>query len=458
MAIFHRKSKNKTSTNVIATGETRYSFDDFQSFLINSSQYNGMKLSAVNKCVELISDTVSKIPFALYNDRRNEFVDLNDSSAGYIAGLLNLRPNRNYTRTQFFKLLAKKLLEKGQIFLKYEQNYKYDTYGSIRILDSNKVSVLYNEEKDLLLYLYDDKYYYPWEIARVVYTPDPSSPTGYTNPIEAANLAITIASKQEDFQELFYAKGGRPTGMLTTPTDLSSKPTLKDKSGNEITYKELIRSLWDQQIASGSGTAVLDNNMKYETVTQLSPKDMDLVATKDLIKADIGMFFKIPLTKLGVGKTTYSNTEQENIAYIDECIQPIVNQVCEALSTILLTNMQRKKGFKVIADTTNEKMTGIEARSNYYKTMLAVGAITPNEIRKQETLGKPSKDGDIFVIGPNSILLSSVAHPTETNEALDPTEPTEPMEPQEPEEPKEPIGNKKKKPKKKAKGGKNVQA
>ena len=120
MSLFHRKKVNNEVTDIVTADTISYSFKDFQAMLAASSKYKGMKISAVNKCVELISDTVAKIPFFIYNEKTSEYADMDNASVGKIVGLLETRPNRNYTKSQFYKLLTKKFLLEGQIFLKLQ--------------------------------------------------------------------------------------------------------------------------------------------------------------------------------------------------------------------------------------------------------------------------------------------------------------------------------------------------
>ena len=227
--------------------------------------------------------------------------------------------------------------------------------------------------------------------------------------LEYARNSLEIAKKQSNFQSNFYSKATRPAGTLTVATDLSNKSTTFTDDGETKTMsaKDAVRYFWDKQLSSGSGTAVLDNGMQYNPMAQISPKDMEFVSTQDLSVKDIARFYKVPPSKLGVGASTYNSREQEAIEYVQEAIQPYVDQICIELSNKLLLESDIEKGYVIKADVDVELFADANTRINYIQKAIQSGIMTPSEGRLSEELGAAYEKGNHFVIGPNYLPVGS---------------------------------------------------
>ena len=380
------------------------SYDEFEKFLVQQqSDANAMNLSGVYACIDIISNTISKLPFFVMDRVTREHID--DDKLYY---LLNYLPNEHTNATDFKKAATVSLLTTGNAYI--VPKFRGLELLSLTLVESGDVSP-FRSPDDIVVYRYVDRkgsehvFRYDEIIHLKLYTTDGINGI---SPLTYARLVVSTGLNQEKFQKQFYENGGRPSGTLTVAADLSGKKiTVVQADGTKVekSYKQVIREEWDKVKGGAYGTAVLDNGMKYETVTQISPADMDFVNSKTVNLEDIARFFNVPPYKLGVGKQTYSNNEQAQIDYITNCIVPIVNRFEQEFTLKLLLAAQRKKGWVVKANLESELRGDTTARAAWYDKMRSMGIYNINEIRALENLPSIGEDGETRLIGANSVPL-----------------------------------------------------
>lgn len=384
--------------------ENVISYEEFQKFLVeHQTDANAMNLSGVYACIDIISNTISKLPFFVMNRSSREHID--DEKLYY---LLNYLPNEHTNATDFKKALAVNLLTDGNAFV--IPKFKGLELVSLNLADKGTVET-FRSDNDIVLYRYTDRkgvqhvYRYDEIIHLKLYSTDG---VNGISPLTYARLVVQTGLNQEKFQKQFYENGGRPSGTLTVAADLTGKTVdIAQADGTVIrkSYKQVIRDEWDKVKGGAYGTAVLDNGMKYETVPQISPADMDFVNSKTVNLEDIARFFNVPPYKLGIGKQTYNNNEQAQIDYITNCIVPIVTRIEQEFTLKLLIASQLKKGWVIKANLESELRGDTAARAAWYDKMRSMGIYNINEIRALENLPSIGEDGETRLIGANSVPL-----------------------------------------------------
>lgn len=416
MGLMARLRRKSVKNNV---REETVSFAQFQQEIQNRDEnYEPRNLSGVYQCIELISNTFSKLPFFAIDNKTKEHL-----KKAKLYRLLNLQPNSKMNAAVFKKTLITNLLIYGNAYALPKR--KGLEVVSIEILDSEKVNIvkLQNDNiqyeytnpntKDISRYRYD-------EIIHLKL--NANGGIKGISPLTYARLTTGVGLKQEKFQESFYENGGRPDGVLKTNADLSSKKMkIKDSKGKEVevSLKEEMRNQW-KLTHSGSNNrfnvAILDNGLEYQTIPQISPADMDFVNSKQTNIEDICRYFNVPPYKLGVGKQTYSNNEQANIEYITNTIVPLVNQVEQEYTLKVLLEKEIQDEIMIKCNIEAELRGDTGARATWYKQMQSCGVYSINEMRALENL-PDIKYGDARLIGANSTpleLLVKGSTPAET--------------------------------------------
>ncbi len=383
------------------------SYDAFQDFLTSVSKNvdgnSAMNLSGVYTCIDIISNTIAKLPFFIVNNKTKERIPDTDN----MYKLLNYQPNSRMNAMVFKKLLITRLLKQGNAYVKPIWRgakvvaYEPLTNVSITNIDGNIIYVVTDSNNNVVEMLRYDEI-----IHLKMYSED--GITGIS-PLHYARLVTQVGLNQEAFQKSFYENGGRPSGTLNISSDLSEEIEVTNPDGTKTikSMKEVVREAWAKH-NSGSNNAfnvaVLDNGMEYKEISQISPSDMDFVNSKNVNLEDIARFFNVPAYKLGAGKQTYANNEQAQIDYITNCIVPLVYQIEQEFTLKSLLKVEFDEGKVIKANIEAELRGDISTRANWYDKMRSMGVYSINEIRSKEDM-PPIENGDVRLIGANSIPL-----------------------------------------------------
>lgn len=353
----------------------------------DGSAQNAMKLSAVNRCIEVLSDSIGKLPVYVMDRQTRERVD------HPLNGLLSVRPNEAQTPTT-----AKKMLEGNRICggngyawilrnpasLRPEQLLPVphelvtpwlDTagklwYSVIHPFTGNPMTVHRMDMIHTMAYSHNG-----WKGISV---------------LQRAGEVVGAARAAQQYNLNYYANGGQPAGVLQTETDLSgyTEITLADGKRERVSKKDLIRSEWEKRHAGPSNAqrvAVLDYGLKYTPIS-VSNRDAQFVEQSELSVQDIARFFGVPLYKLQAGKQSYSSNEQNAIEYVVSTLHPIVSQYEEELTWKLLTASDISRGLKIRINMMAELRGDFNSRAVWYKAMREIGAYSVNDILALEDM------------------------------------------------------------------------
>lgn len=354
--------------------------------LQSTSERNAMKLSAVDRCVEVLSDSIGKLPIYVMDRKTRERVDhpLNE--------ILSIRPNEAQSPT-----VAKKMIEGNR-------NCGGNGYAwIIRSPNSLQPEQLLPVPHELVTPWLDSsgKLWYtvihPFTgTPMTVHRMDMIHVMAYTyngwrgiSVLQRASEVIGAGRAAQQYNLNYYANGGQPAGVLETDTDLSGdvEITLADGSKEKISKKDVIRNEWEKRHAGPTNAqrvAILDYGLKYTPIS-ISNKDAQFVEQSELSVQDIARFFGVPLYKLQAGKQSYSSNEQNAIEYVVSTLHPIVSQYEEVLTWILLPASEAAK-LKIRVNMMAELRGDFNSRAAWYKAMREIGGFSVNDILALEDL------------------------------------------------------------------------
>lgn len=355
--------------------------------LQDPGERTSMKLSAVSRCVEVLSDSMGKLPVYVMDRKTRQRADhpLND--------LLSVRPNEAQTPTVFKKML--------------EGNRNCGGNGYAWIL-RDPVSLRPRELLPVPHGLVT-----PWldEDGRIWYTvihPFTGQPStvhrsdmihvmAYSyngwkgvSVLQRASEVIGAGRAAQQYSLNYYQNGGQPAGVLQTDTDLSGfvDLTLPDGTTERVSKKDLVRREWEKRHAGPSNAqrvAVLDYGLKYTPIS-VSNRDAQFVEQSELSVQDIARFFGVPLYKLQAGKQSYASNEQNAIEYVVSTLHPIVSQYEEELTWKLLTPSEISRGLEVRMNMMAELRGDFGSRGTWFRTLRETGVFSVNDIRALEDL------------------------------------------------------------------------
>ena len=368
------------------------------------------KLSAVDRCIEILSDSIGKLP--------NYIIDVNSRKRvpHYLQYLLNIRPNEAMT-----PFIRKKVIETSRL----EGGNGYDWI--LRNPGTGRVDELIPVPYPLVT---------PWKDAHgdIWYTvthPLTGEPMVLPNDdichykgatrdglvgtsvYARADEVIAAGRASQQFEQAFYENGGQPSGVLQTSANLGGYVLdpdgnpIKLPDGSYLTKKDKLRNEWERVHAGPSQshrTAILDLDLKYTPMSG-SNRDAQFVENKEVSVKDIARYFGVPLYKLQEGKQAYGSNEQNAIEYVVSTLHPIVTQYEEEQTYKLLTDSEIKKGLEIRINMMAELKGDTASRGEWYQKASQIGLFSVNDMRALEDMPDVI-GGDEYNASLNNVPLS----------------------------------------------------
>lgn len=371
-------SKAVTVDTLVAAGYPAAGTETGESF--------ARKLSAVDRCIEILSDSIGKLPNYLFDSKTRRRIPDDP-----VLQRLNIRPNEAMTPT-----IRKKVLETS------------------RLVDGNGYDWILRDERTGRIrelipvpgYLVE-----PWQdlSGRVWYTvthPWTGEPMVLPNEdichykgatrdglkgvavLRRASEVIASARAQQQYELGFYENGGQPSGVLQTDADLAGQIDDPRNPGKLIGRKDLLRREWERVHAGPSNShrlAILDLGLKYTPIAATNA-DAQFIESKEISIRDIARYFGIPLYKLQEGKQAYGSNEQNAIEYVVGTLHPIVSQYEEEQTWKLLAKSQVDRGLELRINLMAELKGDTSARADWYQTLIDAGVFSVNDILALEDM------------------------------------------------------------------------
>jgi HK97 family phage portal protein len=345
------------------------------------SSNGAMRLSAVYRAVDLISDSIAMLPLETQITDGNGYKSKFTNHPTY--SLLNKQPNRLQSRFTFIKLIIQNILLQGNGFAYIVRDAEGNAIR-LQYLRPENVVINYNEVTGSLSYGIAGfkKFVEPCNMLHFKkYTVD--GVTGISVLQNAFNT-LQISNATEQAANNFFSNGCNLSGVLTVQGQLND------------TQKEQIRSSWAQAYSgTGSGLAVLQGNMQYSPI-QINSKDAQLLESRQFNLTDIARFFGISPVLLGdLSHSSYSTIEATMLSFLSQTLQPFLELLELEISNKLFRPSENN--LSVNFDDSKLIKTDKAAIGNYYQTLFNIGAMTINEVRKDIGLNKIVGGDNSFV-------------------------------------------------------------
>lgn len=349
------------------------------------------KLSTVDRCIEVLSDSMAKLPSFVIDNRTRERIPHE------LLQLLNIRPNEAMTPFVRKKVLETSRLEGGN---GYDWILRDERTGRPVELIPVPWYLVQPWHDTAGRIWYDVTHPYTGEVMRLPnedvchYKNATRNGLVGLGTLERASDVIAAARAAQRYDLAYYENGGQPSGVLKTDADLGGYAkdekgaVLKRPDGTPVTLKDQLRSEWEKVHLGPSNshrTAILDLGLEYTSIAS-SHRDAQFAENKELSVKDIARYFGVPLYKLSDGAQSYASNEQNSIEYVVGTLHPIVTQYEEEQTYKLLTDSELAKGLEIRINMMAELRGDVSSRANWYRTMRDTGVFSVNEIRALEDL------------------------------------------------------------------------
>lgn len=380
-------------------------------------------LSAYFAAVNRIATDVASLPLKVYRKRRGGGRD--EVTDHPISELLAHSPDGETTSMRWRQALMAHILGWGNGYAEVT----FDGAGyptGLYLLDPGRTEPQRRTNDGLLYYRLTN--------------PDPKRPTNTLPPrrvlhcaglgfdglkgysvADRAKESIGLGVAAEKSGGAFYGNGTRPSGALELPYKLNSPQAVKQ-----------LRETWDSQYAGPDNVGrvvVLEGGAKFSPMS-IPQDDAQYIQTRQFQVIEIARWFGIPPHKIGDYSSTgsaYRALEEANLDYVATTIRPWCESIEQELVRKLLTKDERDQGYDIEHDMSAFMRGNMQARGAYYKDLISVGGITPDEIREREGLNPLDGGGDERFVATSLQPLEGAGEApgadAETGESPDPNDP-----------------------------------
>lgn len=373
------------------TGENPF---DWTSWIKGEDSDFSSNDSTYTKCINLYADNIAKLPIVTKKSTKKGDIDANNF---YLYELLRLRPNPSMNAFECIKALVamnkhygsaglyidydKKGLVKGLYPVKINQ-FIVDNSGLIKSTKENKVLVDFTcgdvngscFEKDIII-LRDNSI----------------NGISFRNTRSYIKDSIDTNIKAQKYQAQLFSNGLTNKIVVQLTSDIKEEKELKK-----------VQNKFDKMYSNNGRVFTVPAGYNVSALN-LSLADSQFAELKIIGKKDITSAIGVPYSLIEKG----SLTEEETIAFLSNAIIPIITALEQEMDWKLLTDTERKEGYKIRFNVNAMLRTSPLTQSIIIDRYLKDGAYTVNDAKR--ILGVPLVDGgDIVTLPSGQITLDNL--------------------------------------------------
>lgn len=391
MARFWNRKKQKEPVEKPVEQEQRSASTSLSFGGGGGSSTAAMSLSAVYRCVEVISSSVAQLPITLYDVDAEGYNTRNIEHP--VAILLGTEPNEHMTRYNFMKVIVSTMLLKGNAYALIVRDKVSQLPVELQLIPSEQVEIegakYYVNEKPVnssnllhfLNYSYDG--------------------LNGVSVLQHAKDTITLSTNSEKHASGFFKNGANVSGILSVEGSLSNTQK-KD-------IKESWVSTFDPVTGTPNGIAVLEGNMNYTPIS-INPADAQLLETREFNVVDICRFFGVsPVKAFDLSKSSYSTVEATQLAFLTDTLSPLMENIELELERKLLLPSERMV-YDIQFEVESLLRVDKNSLAEYYSKLFNIGVIEINEVRKKLNFPK-LENGDMNFLQVNMDSVDNIIKP-----------------------------------------------
>ena len=359
-----------------------------------------MKIAAVFRAVQIISDTIARLQFEFKRwDTALRYYKPELSSPLY--WFCTMRPSEDMSAFVFFKQLVSDVLLLGNAYVVPV----FDDYGEVASL---RLVSPYSVTFDLISRRYEVSDINAgvsgvFTSDRILHFKGPSLDGGYTGvsiiTFAATTLGIAATADRETRDR--FATGGKYKAIYHQETD-----SAMGWSAGQYSDDEMERSADEIEAKLNGGRAII----AMPGAGKLSPlsmtsADMQFLESRKFTVTEIARFFGVPRAKImDDSSLNYKSAELVNADFYGDALAPIMTMIEQEFTAKLVRASVRWK-YKFSFDLARLYSSDPMTRVNYEAKELSNGTKTVNELRRAAGVA-PVEGGDEVRITANVVPLS----------------------------------------------------
>ena len=371
---------------------------------VGMSRDRAMKISTVNRCVEVLSNSMAVLPIYIMNEATKERLP-NHRLGKVLWG----RANEAMTSYDYTRLLLNNEILRGNAYaLIYRDRSSGDPVELIP-LPPDYVDIFVDPSGKLW-------YVFTHPLTGIVTWLRPEDVLHYKaysedgiqgiSILRRASTTLDTAQSAQLYENSVWRNGGQPSGVLTTDSDLGGMVPDPQDPAKTINRKDLLRREWERIHRCPDNAfrlAVLDLGLKYQPIS-MTNADAQFVESNDVRVADVCRFFGVPLHLAFAGKQSYQSNEQNGIEYVTYTLLGYETQWSQEDSYKLLLPGERRGSLRIRRELKVFLKGDTAAQADWYQSLRINGAFSANEIRALEDL-PAIPGGDAYYASLNYVPL-----------------------------------------------------
>jgi len=348
------------------------------------TQDSSLAVSTVFSCVNLISSTIGALPVDAYTRFNGNRVPLRPKPEWVT------RPDIENSRIEHYQSVIVSLLLDGNAFIRVFR--KNGVIVSLIALDPTLVRVV-RVRPGVLNYFYNEQQIKADDILHIKDLVRPNHLRGLSR-VDELKEEIGLASALRSFAARFFGQGA--TAQLAIETN-----------GAALT-PEQARGLADSVSKRHGGyrnahKAIVVNNATIKKIGT-DPSEAQMIEARRLQVENICAIFGVSPTLIGVttpGAMSYASVEQNTLNFVKFCLQPIIQKLEEAYSSLIVLEQGFIK-FSLDALLRADYATRVAG----YSSALQAGWMSINDVRAFEDM-RPAEGGDVYRVPLANVNLSA---------------------------------------------------
>ena len=338
---------------------------------------SSLGVSTAWACIRILSETIGSIPWGIYRKDSSGNAEIDDGHT--LSDVLTGSPNADMTHVEYRETLVLNLCQRGNAY-SFIERAGSGVVTSLKPIEACNVEPKQTKE-GLVYYRINDRGKpddYPREKIWHVKGFGRSGLVGLS-PIGAARESIGMALAAEEFGNLFFSQGGKPSGTVTVDKWL-------DPDQRAIARENL------QQMLGGMDKmhkfALFEGGMKPEPWGDMSLEDMQFLLLLKFSVLQICRFYRIPPHMVAdLERATFSNIEHLSQEFVMFTLMPYFTRFEASVSRWLLKPEERRTHF-LRFNFEGLLRADSAGRAEFYSRMLQNGVYSRNEVRAKENMNR----------------------------------------------------------------------
>jgi len=350
-----------------------------------------LTFAAVWACVSVISRTIAALPWHVYERSQAG----RRSIDGGVSWMLNNQPNSEMTAFAFREAMMLHVLTWGNAYAEIVRDL------------SGRASALWPIPPDIVTLHRNDTgglfYRIRGEGGTVELQPNQilhlhgmgfDGLCGYS-PIRMAARSLGVGIAQDVFGAAFYGNGTIMGTMIEVPANMSPVQIKAHEDYMNEANKGPDKAFKVKVAASGTKVHNLAMPMT----------DAQFLESRKFSVTEVCRWYGVPPHKVAdLERSTNNNIEHQGIEFVSDAIVPWCVRLEQEVNLKLFG--ARAQGHQYTKLAVNSLMRGdAKSRSDYYRNMTQLGAMSINEVRALEDLNSIGPDGDAMLVQLNQTTL-----------------------------------------------------